>query len=98
MIRPALQIFHTRPEVHKAAGAYLIILRDKVYIFSDATVNIDPSAEDLAEIALLAADLAERLGLIQVRDASSLETWVDEVLAAHPAGQPKPRGGPEPSR
>ena len=63
VIRPALQIFHTRPDVRKAAGAYLVILRDKVYIFSDATVNIDPSAEDLAEIALLAADLAERLGL-----------------------------------
>ena len=58
VIRPALQIFHTRPGVNKAAGAYIVIVKDKVYIFTDATVNIDPSAEDLAEIALLAADLA----------------------------------------
>jgi malate dehydrogenase (oxaloacetate-decarboxylating)(NADP+) len=63
VIRPALQIFHTRPGVTRAAGAYVLIVRDNVYVFSDATVNIEPSAEDLAEIAGLAADLAARLGL-----------------------------------
>ncbi|HEY4721934.1 MAG TPA: phosphate acyltransferase, partial [Anaerolineae bacterium] len=63
VIRPALQIFHTRPGVNKAAGAYIVILRDKVYIFTDATVNIEPNAEDLAEIASLAADLAIKLDL-----------------------------------
>lgn len=63
VIRPALQIFHTRPGVSKVAGAYLVILRDNVYVFSDATVNIDPSAEDLAEIAILAADFAAKLHL-----------------------------------
>ncbi len=63
VIRPALQIFHTRPGVSKAAGAYLVIVHGKVYIFSDATVNINPTAEDLAEIALLSADLAQRVGL-----------------------------------
>jgi malate dehydrogenase (oxaloacetate-decarboxylating)(NADP+) len=63
VIRPALQIFHTRPGVKKAAGAYIVIVKDKVYIFTDATVNIEPSAEDLAEIAVLAADLAAKLNL-----------------------------------
>jgi malate dehydrogenase (oxaloacetate-decarboxylating)(NADP+) len=63
VIRPALQIFHTRSGINKAAGAYLVIARDNVYIFTDATVNIDPTSEDLAEIALLAADLAEKLNL-----------------------------------
>ena len=63
VIRPALQIFHTQPGVRKAAGAYVMLVRDKVYIFSDATVNIEPDAEDLAEIALLAAGLATRLSL-----------------------------------
>jgi malate dehydrogenase (oxaloacetate-decarboxylating)(NADP+) len=46
--------------VCKVAGMYIMIVRDKVYFFSDATVNIDPSAEDLAEIASLAADAACR--------------------------------------
>jgi malate dehydrogenase (oxaloacetate-decarboxylating)(NADP+) len=63
VIRPALQIFHTRPGVSKAAGAYILLVRDRAYIFSDATVNIEPSAEDLAEIALLAADFAAKLNL-----------------------------------
>ena len=63
VIRPALQVFHTGPGIRKAAGAYVVIIKGQVYIFSDATVNIDPSAEDLAEIAILAADFAERLNL-----------------------------------
>jgi malate dehydrogenase (oxaloacetate-decarboxylating)(NADP+) len=63
VIRPALQIFHTRPGVSKASGVYVVIVREKVYLFSDATVNIDPSAEDLAEIAILAADFAAKLKL-----------------------------------
>jgi malate dehydrogenase (oxaloacetate-decarboxylating)(NADP+) len=63
VIRPALQIFHTLPGVRRAAGAYVVVVKDETYIFSDATVNIDPSADDLAEIALLAADFANRLNL-----------------------------------
>jgi malate dehydrogenase (oxaloacetate-decarboxylating)(NADP+) len=63
VIRPALQIHHTRPDVHRAAGVYIIIVNNKVYLFTDATVNIDPSPQDLAEIARLSADFARQLGL-----------------------------------
>ncbi|MGE5073211.1 MAG: NADP-dependent malic enzyme [Anaerolineae bacterium] len=63
VIRPALQIHHTRPNVTRAAGVYLMIINDRTYLFTDATVNIDPSAEDLAEIASLAADFARQLEL-----------------------------------
>ncbi len=63
VIRPALQIHHTAPGRQRAAGVYLIIVDDKVYFFTDATVNIDPGAQDLAEIAILAADFATRLGV-----------------------------------
>jgi malate dehydrogenase (oxaloacetate-decarboxylating)(NADP+) len=51
VIRPALEIFHTRPGFARVAGVYLVIVKGRVYVFTDATVNIDPSAEDLAEIA-----------------------------------------------
>lgn len=61
VIRPALQIHHTRQGVTKAAGVYLMIIEDRVYLFTDATVNIEPSAEDLAEIGALAADFAKQL-------------------------------------
>ncbi len=63
VMRPALEIHHTREGVRRAAGVYIMIVDEKVYVFTDATVNIDPSAEDLCEIALLAADFAATLGL-----------------------------------
>jgi malate dehydrogenase (oxaloacetate-decarboxylating)(NADP+) len=63
VIRPALQIHHTHPDAKRAAGVYIMIVGKKVFLFTDATVNIDPSAEDLAEIACLAANYARQLGL-----------------------------------
>lgn len=63
VIRPALQIHHTNPGVAKAAGVYIMIVDDRVYLFTDATVNIEPNAQDLAEIASLAADFAKQIGL-----------------------------------
>jgi malate dehydrogenase (oxaloacetate-decarboxylating)(NADP+) len=63
VIRPSLQIHHTAKGATRAAGVYLMIVDDRVYLFTDATVNIDPTAEDLAEIACLAADFAKRLEL-----------------------------------
>ncbi len=61
VIRPALQIHHTAPGSTRAAGVYIMIIGEKTYFFTDATVNIDPSAEDLAEIACLAAAFARKM-------------------------------------
>lgn len=61
VIRPALQIFRTRPEVHRASGVYLVVADNKQFIFTDATVNIDPTANDLCEIAILAHDFAKSI-------------------------------------
>jgi malate dehydrogenase (oxaloacetate-decarboxylating)(NADP+) len=63
VIRPALQVHHTAKGVARAAGVYIMIFEEKVYLFTDATVNIDPTAEDLAEIAILAADYAKKIEL-----------------------------------
>ncbi len=63
VIRPALQIHHTHPGARRAAGVYIMIVDTKVFLFTDATVNIDPTSEDLAEIACLSADYARQLGL-----------------------------------
>ena len=63
VIRPALQVFGTRAGATRAAGVYLMIVDGRTYLFSDATVNIDPDAETLAEIAVLANDFAVTLGL-----------------------------------
>jgi malate dehydrogenase (oxaloacetate-decarboxylating)(NADP+) len=57
-IRPTLQIQHTRPDVSRAAGVYLLLLEDRMIFIADTTVTLDPTAEELAEIAYMAADVA----------------------------------------
>lgn len=60
-IRPALQIIKVREGLSKVSGLYLLITpRGDIYFLADTTVNIEPSAEDLAEIALEAAEIARR--------------------------------------
>ena len=62
-IRPALQVIDVRPELNRVAGVYVLITpKGDIYFLADATVNIDPSAEDLAEIAIMAAEKARRFG------------------------------------
>ena len=63
VIRPALQIHHTYPPAGRVAGVYIMIVDGRTYLFTDATVNIEPTADVLAEIACLAADFAVQLGL-----------------------------------
>src|SRR5262249_26513812 len=63
VIRPALQLFHTRPGTKVASGVYLMIVKGRVYLFTDATVNIEPDADTLSEIAILAADFARKLDI-----------------------------------
>lgn len=62
-IRPVLWVIPRREGVAKVSGVYLMIFRDKTLLFADATVNIHPDAEALAEIAVLAAEMAEFFSL-----------------------------------
>ena len=62
-IRPALEIIGLRPGVHRVAGLNMMILEDGIYFFADTTVNIEPTAEELAEIALLSAKEVRRFGI-----------------------------------
>jgi malate dehydrogenase (oxaloacetate-decarboxylating)(NADP+) len=57
-IRPALQIIGTRKGVRKVCGAYMMVFKNQTFFIADATVNIEPDAEDLADIALLTAEKA----------------------------------------
>ena len=63
-IRPCLQVIGTREGVKRVCGVYTMVLKNRVLFFADTTMTVDPSAEDLAEIALLTADLAkDRFGV-----------------------------------
>ncbi|KPL10788.1 malic enzyme, partial [candidate division TA06 bacterium SM1_40] len=59
-IRPALQVIKVRDDVRRVSGVYMMIVKNDVYFFSDATVNIDPTADDLAEIAICCAEQVRR--------------------------------------
>ncbi|HSO23302.1 MAG TPA: phosphate acyltransferase, partial [Chondromyces sp.] len=58
-IRPALQIHKTREGIHRAAGIYLLLFEDRMLFIADTTVNQDPDAEGLAEIAFLSSQVAQ---------------------------------------
>ena len=64
VIRPALQIIGPAPGVSRVAGLYVMITGDgRAVVLTDPTVNIDPTAEELADIAIMAAERARSFGL-----------------------------------
>ena len=63
-IRPALQILGIRPDVRRATGMYMMLLKNDVKFFADATVNIDPDAETLADTAIQVADAARAFEVV----------------------------------
>ncbi len=61
-IRPALEVVGA--EVDSAvAGIYMMVTQSNTLFFADCTVNIDPDADRLAEIAIAAANFVEHLGI-----------------------------------
>ncbi|HUO27901.1 MAG TPA: NADP-dependent malic enzyme [Bryobacteraceae bacterium] len=63
-IRPALQVIEVRPGLRKVSGVYVMITpKGDIYFLADATVNIEPTSEDLAEIAVTTAELARRFNV-----------------------------------
>jgi malate dehydrogenase (oxaloacetate-decarboxylating)(NADP+) len=61
VIRPALQILEVEKEKKIVAGLYAMVFKNEMIFFADTTVNIDPSAETLAETAILSADAVKRI-------------------------------------
>ena len=60
-LRPALQVIKVRDDVHRVSGLYVVLTRNGDLLFlADCSVNIEPTAEQLAEIALCAAETARR--------------------------------------
>jgi len=57
-IRPALQCVGMKEGLKVVSGLYIVFAKQDVYFFADTTVNINPTAEQLAQIAITAADTA----------------------------------------
>ncbi|MDB4988907.1 MAG: NADP-dependent malic enzyme, partial [Myxococcaceae bacterium] len=62
-VTPALEVIGVRKGVTRACGMHIVITDQSVRLMADTTLNIDPDAEALAEIALHAVEAAQRLGI-----------------------------------
>lgn len=59
-IRPMLQIVRSRDDVRRVVGVFVLTFRNRTFFLGDATVNVEPDAEGLAETAILTAEVARR--------------------------------------
>lgn len=62
-IRPALQFVKTRPGVSLVSSVFFMLLENRVVVFGDCAINPNPTAEQLAEIAISSADTTIAFGL-----------------------------------
>ena len=58
-IRPALETIGHDPRFNKVAGLYIVSSKQKTYFLADTTVNINPNAQEIADIAIQAAEIAQ---------------------------------------
>jgi len=63
-IRPALQCVGVQEGFNIVSGLYIVVAKQDVYFFADTTVNINPNAEQLAEIAISAADTVKEFDIV----------------------------------
>lgn len=80
-IRSGLFVIGSKPG-HRVSGIYMMILKDRIFFFADTTVNVQPSSEELADIAINTADFASTFTGEQPRVA--MLSFSNFGTSAHP--------------
>ncbi len=83
-LKPAIQVIGAKPN-QRLAGIYMFIFKKRVLWLADTTVNIDPTAEELADIAIETARLAKRF-MVQEPKVAML-AFSNFGSNPHPVGQ-----------
>jgi len=63
-IKPALQCIGVKEGIKVVSGMYIVVTKNNVYFFSDCAVNVDPTAEQLAHIAISSADTVKEFDIV----------------------------------
>ena len=80
-ILPAFEVVGLAEGHEAAAGVYVVIQKERVLFFADGSVNVEPSAEELADIAGLGAETARWFGfdpVVAVLSSSNYGSVRDE--------------------
>lgn len=63
-VRPALQIIKTKEKFHKVSSIFFMLLDNRLLLFADCAINVEPNSHDLADIAIDTAETAKRFQII----------------------------------
>jgi len=80
-IRPALEVLGKQEGLSSVHGLYMMVFRKGVYFLADTTVTIDPTAEELAETAILAA---EKVAMLDIEPRVAMLSFSNFGSVDHP--------------